>query len=155
MRRQWFLVGMLAFASCTTEVPDVQRSELAADSMTRVDFEGYLKALQAHDYDGFAAYYTDDFKAHIHLPTGETTYDRAGVIELERAIAAQVAWTMDVLDLVIGDAAIVLHARQYGPILKELPDGRTVGDQVESRYLVLYTLRGKKIAELRLVAYQT
>jgi hypothetical protein len=122
--------------------------------MTRKEFDGYLKALQAHDYDGFTSYYTDDFKAHVNPPVkpGGGPLDKAGTIEMERTLAERWNWKMDVHQVVIGDDGVAVRGTLRGPLLKDWPispsNTAKAGDQFAAGFISIYKLRGNKIAEL-------
>ena len=120
--------------------------------MTRERFEGYLNALQAHDYAGFAGYYTDDFKAHIYNPPLPELLDTAGTQEMERNLAGLWNWTMDVHQVVFSEDGVAVRATMRGPLLKPWPDSPAgslkAGDEFVGGFASFYRIRGNKIAEL-------
>lgn len=143
------LVGF-ALAGCGGEAPSTT-SAAASATMTRDDFLGYLSALQAHDYERLLSFYTEDYKAHILVPpVGTLTRDQ--VIELERTLAAQWDWRVEVRKLVVDEGGVALEAVMRGPLLQQMPDvPLQVGEQMEDHFIALYTLRGKKISEFQFV----
>lgn len=127
--------------------------------MTREHFEGYLKALQAHDYAAFSSYYSDDFKAHIYpRGPGEGPLDSAGAQAMERSLAEHWNWTMDVHQVVFTEDGVAVRATMRGPLLKAWPnspaDSPKAGDEFVGGFASFYRIRGNKIAELWVVANQ-
>ena len=74
--------------------------------MTKEEFTTYFEALQAHDYDTFKKYYTPDYRAHFD---GQT-FDREGVIAVERKLAEIADSRWDILDVVADDNGFAVHA---------------------------------------------
>ena len=91
--------------------------------MTKDEFAVYLRALQAHDYDVIKRYYTEDYRAHFD----GATFDRDGVIEVERALAAIADSTWDVLDVAADENAIAIHAILEMRFKKDAPPGFALG----------------------------
>lgn len=159
MRRQVLVVVALALSGCSAGIDEPASAEGGESRMTREQFEGYLKALQAHDYAGFASYYTDDFKAHIYPPTpGDGPLDSAGAQEMERNLAEHWNWTMDVHQVVFSQDGVAVRATMRGPLLKPWPDtpadGPKAGDELVGGFASFYRIRGNRIAELWVVANQ-
>lgn len=160
MRSQFVAVVALALGACSAGVDESSSTESAERQMTREEFEGYLRALQAHDYDAFASYYTDDFKAHIYAPPAPAggPLDSAGAQEMERNMAEHWNWTMDVHQVVYGAEGVAVRATMRGPLLKPWPGtpagGPGAGDEFVGGFASFYQLRGNKISELWVVANQ-
>ena len=122
--------------------------------MTRNEFAEYLRALQAHDYSAFKKYYTDDYRAHFD----GATFDRDGVIEVERALASVADSSWDVLDIVADENAIAVHAFLEMKFKKDAPLGFPLGpfkagERIKTRFCGLYKLRGGKICEFRVFPF--
>ena len=122
--------------------------------MTKEEFRVYLRALQAHDYDAFKKYYTDDYRAHFD----GRTFDRDGVVEVERSLAAIADWTMDVRQIVADEGGIAVQAIMDMRFTKDAPPDfalgpRKAGDRVKTRFCGFYTLRGNKISEFRVFPF--
>ena len=160
MRFLFAAVAALALSACSAGVDEHSSTDSGERQMSREQFEGYLKALQAHDYAGFASYYTDDFRAHIYMPPAPSDgpLDRAGAQEMERTLAEHWNWTMDVHQVVFTQDGIAVRATMRGPLLKPWPDspldGPKAGDEFVGGFASFYRLRGDKIAELWVVANQ-
>lgn len=122
--------------------------------MTHEEFDGYLRALQAHDYDGFTSYFTHDFKARFY-PSGGEPLDTAAMIEMERTLAEHWSWKMEMHQVVIDADGVAVRATMRGPLLKEWPNspfnGLKAGDLFVNGFVSMYKLRGNKIAELWVV----
>ena len=74
--------------------------------MTKDEFATYFEALQAHDYETFTKYYTPDYRAHFD---GQS-FDRDGVIAVERKLAEIAESRWDILDVVADDNGIAVRA---------------------------------------------
>jgi SnoaL-like domain len=122
--------------------------------MTKDEFAVYLRALQAHDYDRIKRYYTQDYRAHFD----GATFDRDGVIEVERALAAVAESTWDVLDIVADENAVAIHAILEMRFKKDAPPDfalgpRKAGERVKTRFCGFYKLRGREICEFRVFPF--
>jgi hypothetical protein len=122
--------------------------------MTKTEFARYLSALQSHDYETIKAYYTDDYRAHFD----GATFDRNGVIEVERTLAAVADSTWDVLDVVADDHGIAVHAilemRFHKDAPQDFPLGpHKAGTRIKTRFCGFYKLRGDKICEFRVFPF--
>jgi ketosteroid isomerase-like protein len=122
--------------------------------MTKDDFALYLLALQAHDYDTIQKYYTDDYRAHFD---GQT-FDREGVINVERKLAELADSRWEIVDVVADDGGIAVHAFLDMRFRKDSPHdfalGRfKAGQRVKTRFCGLYKLRGGKICEFRVFPF--
>jgi hypothetical protein len=122
--------------------------------MTKDEFAIYLRALQAHEYDAIQKYYTHDYRAHFD---GQT-FDRDGVIAVERKLAELADSSWDVLDVVADDNGIAVHAflemhfRKDAP--QDFPLGRfKAGQRVKTRFCGFYKLRDGKICEFRVFPF--
>ena len=91
--------------------------------MTKEEFATYLRALQAHDYAAIKQYYTDDYRAHFD----GATFDRDGVIDVERKLAEVADSSWDVLDVVADDNAIAIHAILEMRFNKDAPPDFALG----------------------------
>jgi hypothetical protein len=122
--------------------------------MTKDDFAVYLRALQAHDYDAIKRYYTHDYRAYFD----GATFDRDGVIEVERTLAGVAESTWDVLDVVADDHGIAVHAilemRFHKDAPQDFPLGpHKAGTRIKTRFCGFYKLRGSKISEFRVFPF--
>jgi SnoaL-like domain len=122
--------------------------------MTKDEFAVYLHALQAHDYEAIKRYYTPDYRAHFD----GATFDRDGVIEVERALAAIADSTWDVLDVIADENAIAIHAVLEMRFKKDAPPDfalgpRKAGERVRTRFCGFYKLRGQQICEFRVFPF--
>ena len=122
--------------------------------MTKEEFAVYLRALQAHDYEAIKSYYTADYRAHFD----GATFDRDGVIEVERSLASVADSAWDVLDIVADDDAIAVHAFLTMRFKKDAPDGFPLGafkagQRIKTRFCGFYKLRGGKISEFRVFPF--
>lgn len=122
--------------------------------MTKEEFARYLRALQAHDYAALRSYYTDDYRAHFD----GKTFDREGVIAVERELAAIADSAWDVLDVVADDNAIAVHAILEMRFKADAPPGFALGafnagSRVKTRFCGFYKLRGGKICEFRVFPF--
>ena len=122
--------------------------------MTKEEFGTYLRALQAHDYDVIKSYYTDDYRAHFD----GATFDRDGVIEVERKLAEVATSSWDILDIVAENHAIAIHAFLDMRFSKDAPTGFPLGafkagDRIRTRFCGFYKLRGDKICEFRVFPF--
>ena len=91
--------------------------------MTSEEFATYLRALQNHEYATFKQYYTHYYCAHFD----GATFDRDGVIEVERMLASIADSTWDVLDIVAGEHAIAVHAILEMRFKKDAPPDFALG----------------------------
>jgi ketosteroid isomerase-like protein len=122
--------------------------------MTRDDFATYLRALQDHDYEAFKQYYTPDYRAHFD----GATFDRDGVIEVERTLASVADSSWDVLDIVADENAVAVHAFLELRFKKDAPEGFPLGafkagQRIKTRFCGLYKLRGGQICEFRVFPF--
>ncbi|HUQ53912.1 MAG TPA: nuclear transport factor 2 family protein [Gammaproteobacteria bacterium] len=122
--------------------------------MTKEEFAVYLRALQAHDYDAIKSYYTHDYCAHFD----GATFDRDGVIEVERALASVADSGWDVLDIVADANAIAVHAFLEMRFKKDAPPGFPLGDfkagqRIKTRFCGFYKLRDGRISEFRVFPF--
>lgn len=122
--------------------------------MTRDEFAEYMRLLQAHDYAAFKKYYTDDYRAHFD----GATFDRDGVIEVERSLASVADSSWDILDIVADENAIAVHAFLEMKFKKDAPPGFPLGafkagDSIRTRFCGFYKLRGKQISEFRVFPF--
>jgi hypothetical protein len=91
--------------------------------MTKDEFQTYFRALQARDYATFTKYYTPDYRAHFD---GQT-FDRDGVIAVERKLAEIADSGWDVLDVVADENGIAVHAFLEMRFLTDSPPGFALG----------------------------
>jgi hypothetical protein len=122
--------------------------------MTKDEFADYLRALQAHDYAAIQECYTDDYRAHFD----GATFDRDGVIEVERMLASVADSSWDVLDIVADENAIAVHAFLEMRFKKDAPPGFPLGafkagQRIKTRFCGFYKLRGKQICEFRVFPF--
>ncbi len=122
--------------------------------MTKEEFATYLRALQAHDYTAIKQYYTDDYRAHFD----GATFDRDGVIAVERKLAEVADSSWDVLDVAAGDNAIAIHAILEMRFHKDAPADFALGpfkagNRIKTRFCGFYKLRGDKICEFRVFPF--
>jgi hypothetical protein len=122
--------------------------------MTKEQFAEYLRALQAHDYSAIKSYYTDDYRAHFD----GATFDRDGVIEVERTLASVADSGWDVLDIVADGHAIAVHAFLEMRFRKDAPPGFPLGafkagQRIKTRFCGFYKLRDGKISEFRVFPF--
>ena len=122
--------------------------------MTKQEFADYLRALQAHDYAAIKQYYTEDYRAHFD----GATFDRDGVIDVERNLAEVADSGWDVLDVVADDNAVAIHAILEMRFKNDAPPGFPLGafkagQRIKTRFCGFYKLRGKKICEFRVFPF--
>ena len=122
--------------------------------MTKDEFAIYLRALQAHDYAAIQKYYTDDYRAHFD---GQT-FDRDGVIAVERKLAELADSSWHVLDVIADENMIAVHAFLEMRFRKDAPQDFALGpfkagQRVKTRFCGLYKLRGDKICEFRVFPF--
>ena len=122
--------------------------------MTKDEFTDYFRALQAHDFDTFKKYYTPDYRAHFD---GQT-FDREGVIAVERKLAEIAESSWDVVDVVADENGIAVHAFLEMRFRKDSPPGFALGsfktgERVRKRFCGFYKLRGGKICEFRVFPF--
>jgi len=161
---KWALALPLVFGLAMCAHAQAQRDQTPAAApagkrMTRDDFAGYLRALQAQDFDALVRYYTPDVVLHV---PGAPPLGIDVIVALERGLAEEWDWTMDVLKVVMDDDGIAIHAANHGPFLKDstqLTDaaGNTpkAGERWSERFVMLYTLRDGKISELTFASIET
>jgi ketosteroid isomerase-like protein len=148
------IVGFVLWVECA-EAQHEQHPTAATTSseprFTREDFDAYLRALQAHDYDGFLSFYTEDVLFGV---PGTSRTDRTGIVAMERGLAEAWDWTMRVLQVVVGDDGIAMRAVMEGPVVKESPalsglfGEHKAGEHWSLTFAMFYTLRDGKIAEI-------
>jgi ketosteroid isomerase-like protein len=122
--------------------------------MTKDEFASYLRALQAHDYEALREYYTDDYRAHFD---GQT-FDKDGVIAVERKLAEIADSSWEVLDVVADENAAAVHAILDMRFRRDAPPGfalgpRKAGERARTRFCGFYRLRGAKICEFRVFPF--
>jgi len=122
--------------------------------MTKDEFARYLRALQAHEYDAIKSYYTNDYRAHFD----GATFDRDGVIEVERTLAGVAESTWDVLQVIADEGGIAVHAilemRFHKDAPQDFPLGpHKAGTRIKTRFCAFYKLRGSKICEFRVFPF--
>jgi ketosteroid isomerase-like protein len=122
--------------------------------MTKDEFASYLRALQAHDYETIKQHYTHDYRAHFD----GATFDRDGVIAVERMLAAVADSSWDVLDVVADENAVAVHAILEMRFKKDAPPDFALGpfkagERVKTRFCGFYKLRGGKICEFRVFPF--
>ena len=157
---KWVLALPFVFALAKGAHGQAQRrSELREALEGADDFAGYLRALQAHDFDALVRYYTPDVVLHV---PGAPPLGIDVIVSLERGLAEEWNWTMDVLKVVMDDGGIAIHAANHGPFVKDstqLTDasGNTpkAGERWSQRFVMLYTLRDGKISELTFASIET
>ena len=113
--------------------------------MTKEEFATYLRALQAHDYTAIKQYYTDDYRAHFD----GATFDRDGVIAVERKLACVADSSWDVLDVVADETGIAIHAILEMRFQKDAPPDFALGPfkagkRIKTRFCGFYKLRGEQ-----------
>lgn len=122
--------------------------------MDRKEFERYLQALKAHDYDTFKQYYTEDYRAHFD----GGTFDRDAVVEVERGLASICDTNLEILQLVLDREGAAIHATMEMRFTEDAPKGfalgpRKAGERVNTRFCGFYRLRGDKICEFRVFPF--
>lgn len=154
-----FVLGLAMGAHGQAQRDQTPAAATAGKRMTRDDFAGYLRALQAHDFDALVRYYTPDVVLHV---PGAPPLGIDVIVALERGLAEEWHWTMDVLKVVMDDDGIAIHAANHGPFVKDssqLTDasGNTpkAGERWSQRFVMLYTLRDGKISELTFASIET
>lgn len=86
------------------------------------------------------------------------TFDRDGVIEVERMLASVADSSWDVLDVVADETAIAVHAILEMRFKKDAPPGFPLGafkagERIKTRFCGFYKLRGKQICEFRVFPF--
>ena len=122
--------------------------------MTKEQFAIYLRALQDHDYAALLSHYTDDYRAYFD----GATFDRDGVIEVERTLASVAESSWDVLDVIADENGIAVHAFLEMRFKKDAPLGFPLGpfkagERIKTRFCGPYKLRCGKIREFRVFPF--
>ena len=89
-----FVLGLAMGAHAQAQRDQTPAAASAGKRMTRDDFAGYLRALQAQDFDALVRYYTPDVVLHV---PGAPPLGIDVIVALERGLAEEWDWTMDVL----------------------------------------------------------
>jgi len=140
----------ISICGCSGRSPSSGEAAPSEARFTREDFEHYLKALSAHDYDGLTHYYTADVR--LGASPDSPGLDREGIMKMEQGLADAWNWTMDVHQIVIDERGAAVRATLDGPFLKDVPEfmgsSPKAGERWKLDFAMFYVLRGGKIAEL-------
>ena len=119
--------------------------------MTRDDFETYIKAFNANDFEGFSKYYADD--VDFQLGSGTHIVGREKIVEFYRGVKAHFDETLTIIDLFLGDTGAGLHVYTKFETIKDWPDFELwptkKGDVREIESLILYTIANGKITQIK------
>ncbi|BAK65624.1 hypothetical protein SLG_09490 [Sphingobium sp. SYK-6] len=119
--------------------------------MTREDFERYIGAFNANDFEGFSSFYADD----VDFQLGERKHivGREAIADFYRGIKAHFAETLTILDLVIAPDGACLHVHTRFETIEDWPDfdmwPTKKGDVREIESIILYRIRDGKFTHIK------
>jgi len=119
--------------------------------MTREDFESYINAFNANDFDGFSRFYADD----VDFQLGDRMHivGRENIADFYRGIKAHFAETLTILDLVLADDGACLHVYTKFETIEDWPEftmwPTKKGDVREIESIILYKIRDGKFTHIK------
>lgn len=119
--------------------------------MTREDFEQYIAAFNASDFEGFSRFYADD--VDFSLGDRKHIVGRTAIVDFYRGVKAHIHEKLEILDLVLGADGAALHVYTKFTTVKDWPDFELwpthKGDVREIESIILYRFAGGKFTHIK------
>lgn len=119
--------------------------------MTREDFERYIAAFNANDFDGFTSFYADD----VDFQLGDRMHivGREAIGDFYRGVKAHFDEKLKILDLVIAEDGACLHVYTRFETIKDWPEFEMwptkKGDVREIESIILYRIANGKFTHIK------
>jgi len=119
--------------------------------MIREDFERYISAFNANDFEGFSSFYADD--VDFQLGDRKHIVGRQAVADFYRGIKAHFEEKLTILDLVLGEDGACLRVHTRFETIEDWPDfdmwPTKKGDVREIESIILYKIAGGKFTHIK------
>lgn len=124
--------------------------------MTREEFEDYIRAFNANDFEGFSKYYADD--VDFNLGDRKRIVGRQGIVDFYRGVKAHIEEELEILDMVIGEDGLAMHNRTTFTTIKDWPDFELwptmKGDVRRIESIIMYKIRAGKFTQIKSARYK-
>ena len=119
--------------------------------MTREDFESYIAAFNANDYEGFSKFYAED--VDFNLGDRKRIIGREGIVDFYKGVKAHIHEELTILDLLVAPDGFCMHNHTRFETYKDWPDFELwptkEGDVREIESIILYRTRGDQFASIK------
>lgn len=119
--------------------------------MTRDDFERYIAAFNANDFDGFSNFYADD--VDFRLGDRKHIVGRQGIVDFYRGVKAHIEEELTILDLIVAPDGLAMHNRTIFRTVKDWPDFEIwptrAGDVRTIESIVFYKHAGGRFTHIK------
>lgn len=119
--------------------------------MTREDFERYINAFNAGDFEGFSRFYADD--VDFQLGDRKHIVGRENIADFYRGVKAHFAEKLTILDLVIAEDGACLHSRTRFETIADWPEftmwSTKKGDVRTIESIILYKIRDGRFTHIK------
>lgn len=118
--------------------------------MTRDDFETYIAAFNAQNFDGFRRFYADDVE--FNLGDRKQIIGPQGIVDFYTGVFDHISEELEILDLIVAPDGAALHSRTKFTTFKDWPDFEIwptmAGDVRVVESINMYLTRNGKIAKI-------
>ncbi|MEN7538283.1 nuclear transport factor 2 family protein [Aurantiacibacter flavus] len=119
--------------------------------MTREDFESYIAAFNANDFEGFSKFYADD--VDFTLGGRKHIVGRQGIVDFYRGVKDHIREELTILDLLVAPEGFCMHNRTVFTTIKDWPDFELwptkAGDVREIESIILYRTQGDRFVSIK------
>lgn len=88
--------------------------------MNREDFETYIAAFNASDFDGFSKYYAEDVE--FILGDRKKIRGRQAIVDFYRGVKEHIVEKLEIVDLLVAPDGFAMHSRTAFETIKDWPD---------------------------------
>jgi len=88
--------------------------------MTREDFEAYIAAFNASDFEGFSKFYAED--VDFNLGDRKRILGRQGIVDFYRGVKEHIHEELTIVDLLVAPDGFCMHNRTVFTTIKDWPD---------------------------------
>lgn len=88
--------------------------------MNKKDFEAYIAAFNANDFDGFSRYYADN--VDFFLADRKRLQGRKAIVDFYKSVKEHIKEDLKIIDLLIAPDGFAMHSRTTFEMIKDWPD---------------------------------
>ncbi len=119
--------------------------------MTREDFEQYIAAFNANDFEGFSKFYAED--VDFNLGDRKHIVGRQGIVDFYKGVKEHIHEELTILDLLVAPDGFCMHNRTRFETIKDWPDFELwptkKGDTREIESIILYRTKNGRFASIK------
>ncbi len=119
--------------------------------MNTEDFNAYIAAFNAGDFDGFAKYYADD--VDFILGGRKHLRGRQAIVDFYKQVKAHIREKLEIIDLLAAPDGFAMHSRTTFETVKDWPDFELwptwAGDMRRIESIILYRVEGDRFKSIK------